>query len=334
MFTFGLTPPAVFGAATPKGNYADLTTRGWEASLTWNDKVGNGKKPFRYNVRLTLSDNKSVIDRYNNPDKLISDFYEGQTLGEIWGYETEGFFIDAADIASHAKQNPQMRASPSNIWYPGDIKLRDLNKDNLINVGENKVGNSGDRRIIGNSAPRYNFGVNLGADYNNFSFSTFFQGVGKQQWYPSTEAEMFWGQYNRPYNNIPIFHLGKMWTPDNINAYFPRTMSRAASNSTTRTLGVAQTRYLQNVAYVRMKNIQVGYNLPANLISRIGAHSVRVYFSGENLFTYSPMYKIVKNTIDVENAVAADQDLNTGNAGDGYNYPLLKSFSFGINLGF
>ena len=334
MFTFGLTPPAVFGAATPKGNYADLTTRGWEASLTWNDKVGNGKKPFRYNVRLTLSDNKSVIDRYNNPDKLISDFYEGQTLGEIWGYETEGFFIDAADIASHAKQNPQMRASPSNIWYPGDIKLRDLNKDNLINVGENKVGNSGDRRIIGNSAPRYNFGVNLGADYNNFSFSTFFQGVGKQQWYPSTEAEMFWGQYNRPYNNIPIFHLGKMWTPDNINAYFPRTMSRAASNSTTRTLGVAQTRYLQNVAYVRMKNIQVGYNLPANLISRIGANSVRVYFSGENLFTYSPMYKIVKNTIDVENAVAADQDLNTGNAGDGYNYPLLKSFSFGINLGF
>ena len=81
-----------------------------------------------------------------------------------------------------------------------------------------------------------------------------------------------------------------------------------------RTLGVAQTRYLQNVAYVRMKNIQVGYNLPAEWISRIGARSVRVYFSGENLCTYSPMYKIVKNTIDVENAVPADQDLNSGNA--------------------
>ncbi|NTS39796.1 SusC/RagA family TonB-linked outer membrane protein [Flavisolibacter sp. BT320] len=334
MFTFGLTPPAVFGAATPKGNFADLTTRGWETSLTWNDRFGPSKKPISYNVRLMLSDNKSTIDRYNNPDKLLSDYYEGQTLGEIWGYETEGFFIDAADIASHAKQNPQMRASPSNLWYPGDIKLRDLNKDGLINIGENKVGNSGDRRIIGNSAPRYSFGANLGLEWNNFSFSTFFQGVGKQQWYPSTEAEMFWGQYNRPYNNIPTFHLGNMWTPENVNAYFPRTMSRAASNSTTRTLGVAQTRYLQNVAYVRMKNIQLGYNLPASWVNRIGANNIRIYFSGENLWTYSPMYKIVKNTIDVENAVAADQDLNSGNAGDGYNYPLLKSFSFGINLGF
>lgn len=334
MFTTGLTPPAVFGAATPKGNYADLTTRGWEASLTWNDKISNSKKPFRYNVRLTLSDNKATIDRYNNPNKLLSDFYEGQTLGEIWGYETEGFFIDAADIASHAKQNPEMRASPTNLWYAGDIKLADLNKDNLINRGENKVGNSGDRRIIGNSAPRYNYGVNLGGDWNNISFSVFFQGVGKQQWYPSPEAEMFWGQYNRPYNNIPTFHLGNMWTPEYTNAYFPRTMSRAASNATTRTLGVAQTRYLQNVAYMRMKNIQVGYNLPSGWISRIGARSLRIYFSGENLFTYSPMYKIVKNTIDVENAVPADQDLNSGNAGDGYNYPLLKSFSFGINLTF
>ncbi|MGE9313545.1 SusC/RagA family TonB-linked outer membrane protein [Niabella sp. CJ426] len=338
MFTTALTPPAVFGVAQnelPKGNFADLTTRGWEASLTWNDQFGNSEKPFRYNVRLMLSDNKTKIDRYNNPDKLLSDYYEGQTLGEIWGYETEGFFIDEADIASHAKQNPQMRASPTGLWFPGDIKLRDLNGDGLINIGENKVGNSGDRRIIGNSAPRYMYGINLGADWNNIFFSVFFQGVGKQQWYPSTETEMFWGQYNRPYNNIPTFHLGNMWTPENTDAYFPRTMSRAASSNTNRTLGVAQTRYLQNVAYIRMKNIQIGYNLPSHWINRIGARTLRVFFSGENLFTYSPMYKIVKNTIDVENAVASDQDLNPNSTnGDGYNYPMLKSFSFGLNVGF
>ena len=153
----------------PKGNYADLTTRGWELPLHGMTRLAVGRKPVRYNVRLTLADNKSKIDKYNNPDKLLSDYYEGQTLGEIWGYETEGFFIDAADIASHAKQNPQMRASPTNFWYPGDIKLRDLNKDGLINVGENKVDNPGDRKIIGNSAPRYMYGVNLGADWNNFS---------------------------------------------------------------------------------------------------------------------------------------------------------------------
>ncbi|WP_082454960.1 TonB-dependent receptor [Pedobacter sp. Leaf41] len=335
MFTTGLTPPAVFGADVPKGNYANLTTRGWEVSVSWNDRFGNENKPFKYNVRLTLADNKTKIDKYNNPDKLLNDYYEGQTLGEIWGYETEGFFINEADIASHAKQDPQMRASPTGRWFPGDIKLRDLNGDGLINVGENKVGKSGDRRIIGNSAPRYMYGINLGADWNNIFFSVFFQGVGKQQWYPSTETEMFWGQYNRPYNNIPTFHLGNMWTPENTNAYFPRTMSRAASSNTNRTLGVAQTRYLQNVAYLRMKNIQVGYNLPTKWVNRIGARTAKVFFSGENLFTYSPMYKVVKNTIDVENAVPADQDINNNPTnGDGYNYPLMKSISFGLNIGF
>jgi TonB-linked SusC/RagA family outer membrane protein len=343
MFSVGLTAPAVFGNTVPKGNYADLTTRGWEATVTWNDRIGNSAKPFKYNVRLTLADSKSKIDKYNNPNKLLTnvsnngnmgDYYEGQTIGEIWGYETEGFFIDQADIDSHAKQSPQMRASPTNLWYPGDIKLKDLNGDGFINVGDNTVDKPGDRKIIGNSAPRYQYGISLGADWNNFYFSTFFQGVGKQQWYPSTETEMFWGQYNRPYNNIPSFHVGNMWTPENTDAYFPRTMSRAASSNTNRELGVAQTKYLQNVAYLRMKNIQVGYSLPARWISRIGARSVKVFLSGENLFTYSPLYKIVK-TIDVENAVPSDQDLNNNSTnGDGYNYPMMKSVSLGLNLGF
>jgi TonB-linked SusC/RagA family outer membrane protein len=333
MFTVGLTAPAVFGATVPKGNYADLQTRGWELTLSWRDKI-NGKKPFNYNVRLTLADNASKITKYNNPDKLLSDYYVGQQIGEIWGYTTEGFFIDQADIDSHAKQAPQMRASPTNIWYPGDIKLQDLNNDGFINVGKNSALDPGDRKIIGNSAPRYTYGISLGSDWNNFFFSTFFQGVGKQDWYPSTEAEFFWGQYNRPYNNIPTFHLGNMWTPENTNAYFPRTMSRAASSSTSRTLGVAQTKYLQNVAYIRMKNIQVGYNLPAKWISKFKATTAKIYFSGENLFTYSPLYKITK-TLDVENTVPADQGFNAGSTnGDGYNYPLLKSYSLGLSLTF
>ena len=331
MFTVGLTAPAVFGATVPRGNYADLRTKGWELSLAWNDRFKNMAKPLSYGIRLTLADNTSKITKYNNPDQLLSDYYVGQTIGEIWGYETEGFFINQADIDSHAKQSPQMRASPTNIWYPGDIKLKDLNNDGFINIGTNRVLNPGDRKIIGNSAPRYNYGINLNADWNNFFFSTFFQGIGKQDWYPSTESEAFWGQYNRPYNNIPSFHMGNMWTPENPNAYFPRTMSRAASNSTTRTLGVAQTRYLQNIAYLRMKNIQLGYNLPKQLLSRIKASNARVFFSGENLWTYSPLYKITKS-LDVENTGLSDQVFTSGNAGDGYNYPMLKSFSLGLSL--
>ncbi|MET1057926.1 MAG: TonB-dependent receptor [Pedobacter sp.] len=334
MFTVGLTAPATYGATVPKGNYADLRTKGWEASVSWSDLIGNSSKPVRYNVRLTVADNKSKITRYNNPDKLLSDYYEGQNIGEIWGYETEGFFIDQADIDSHAKQSPQMRASPTNIWAPGDIKLKDLNGDGLINVGNNSVSNPGDRKIIGNKSARYLYSINFGAEYNNFFFSTFLQGVGKQQWYPSTETEMFWGQYNRPYNNIPNFQVGNMWTPTNTDAYFPRTMSRAASSDTNRELGVAQTKYLQNVAYLRMKNLQVGYNLPARLVSKIGARTAKVFFSGENMFTWSPLYKVVKN-IDVENAVPSDKDLNENSTnGDGYNYPLMKSYSLGLSVVF
>jgi TonB-linked SusC/RagA family outer membrane protein len=335
MFTIGLTLPAIFGATPPKGNYADLQTKGWEASLSWHDQLMVAKKPLKYDVRLTLADNRSVIQRYNNPDKLLSDYYEGMVIGEIWGYETEGFFIDQADITSHAKQSPQMRAAPTSIWYPGDIKLKDLNGDGFINVGTNRVSDSGDRKIIGNNAPRLTYGINLSADWDNFFLSTFFQGVGKQNWYPSTESEFFWGQYNRPYNNIPKWHLGDMWTAENIDAYLPRTMSRAASSNTNRELGVAQTKYLQNVAYIRLKNIQFGYNLPKNLISKIRADNVKIYFSGENLWSYSPLYKIIgRNQMDVENTGPRDQLIRPGSGADGNNYPMMKSFSLGLSVVF
>jgi len=333
MFTIGLTLPATFGATPPKGNYADLETKGWEMSLTWRDNFKLASKDFNYDVRFTMADSKAVITRYNNPDKLLSDYYEGQVIGEMWGYTTEGFFKDDADVAAHAKQSPQMRASPTNIWYAGDIKLKDLNNDGFVNIGTNRVSNPGDRSIIGNTAAHYTYGIGLGADWNNFFFSAYANGVMKQDWYPSVEAEFFWGQYNRPYNNIPKWHLGNMWTPENTDAYFPRTMSRAASSNTARELGVVQTKYKQNVAFIRLSNIQFGYNLPKSLISKIGAGDVKVFFSGENLWAYSPMYKLVKG-IDVENTVPSDQLFTSSNAGDGYNYPMLKSVSFGLSITF
>jgi TonB-linked SusC/RagA family outer membrane protein len=335
MFAIGMTLPAFFGATAPKGNYADLQTKGWELTLSWRDKFNIASKPLNYDFRFTLADNRSEITRYNNPDKLLSDYYVGQVVGEIWGYTTEGFFTDQADIDSHAKQSPQMRASPTNIWAPGDIKLQDLNGDGFVNIGTNRVSDPGDRKVIGNSAPHFTYGINMGADWDNFFLSLFFQGVGKQDWYPSTESEYFWGQYNRPYNNIPIWHLGNMWTPENTDAYFPRTMSRAASSNVNRELGVAQTRYLQNIAYIRLKNIQFGYNLPQKLISKIGASGLRIYFSGEDLWSYSPLYKLVgKEQFDVENTGPRDQLSRPGSGGDGFNYPMLKSYSFGLSVVF
>ncbi|MFA5819176.1 MAG: SusC/RagA family TonB-linked outer membrane protein [Bacteroidales bacterium] len=335
MFTIGLTLPAIFGTTAPKGNYADLQTKGWELTLSWRDKFNVGAKPLNYNVRFTLADNKSVITKYNNPDKMLSDYYEGQVIGEIWGYTTEGFFIDQADIDSHAKQSPEMTAASNRLWFPGDIKFKDVNEDGFINPGTNRVSNPGDRSIIGNSAPHYTYGISLGADWNNFFFSSFFQGVGKQDWYPSTEAELFWGQYNRPYNKVPVFQLGNIWTPENTDAYFPRYMSRAAQSTTSSTLGTPQTKYLQNIAYIRLKNIQIGYNLPKNLISKIRANDAKIYFSGENLWTWSSLYKLVGvGHLDVENTGPRDQIMRPGAGSDGFNYPMMKSFTFGLSVVF
>ena len=150
MFTLAVTPPAVFGATAPRGNYADLETKGWELTLSWNDKFQVGKKPLSYDLRFTLADNKATITKYNNPEKRLSDYYEGMVIGEIWGYETLGFFTSAADITSHANQSMFLSTS-SGLTFPGDIKLADRNKDGVVNPGAGTVNNPGDRYIIGNS---------------------------------------------------------------------------------------------------------------------------------------------------------------------------------------
>lgn len=329
MFTQGLTLPAVFGADSPKGNYADLETKGWEASVGWRDSFNDGIKPVSYTVRLVLSDYKAKILKYNNPEKRLNDYYEGQLIGEIWGYETLGFFVSDDDIANSPKQNI-FRSTSTGAWAPGDIKFADLNDDNVIDNGDNTVNSPGDRRVIGNSEPRYRFGINLGADWNNFFITAFFQGVGKQNWYPSAEANTFWGQYNRPYGDPLQYQLGNIWTEDNPNAYFPRYRSRLASNGQG-TLRAPQTRYLQNTAYVRLKNIQLGYNLPKQWTSKISMRSARVFVSGENLWSYSPFYKLTRD-IDVESTGKSDLVLTDGNSGDAYNYPIMKSLTMGISI--
>ncbi len=179
MYTIGMTLPAVFGATPPKGNYADLKTTGWEASLSWRDKLNIGGKPFNFEIKGSLADNKSVIKRYNNPEKVLTDYYEGQVVGEIWGYVTEGFFVDAEDIAAHADQS-LFKNTSSGANFPGDLKLVDSDASGKVDYGTNRIGNTGDKQIIGNSSTHYTYTLNLNADWNNFFISLFFQGVGKQ----------------------------------------------------------------------------------------------------------------------------------------------------------
>lgn len=334
MFTVGMSLPGVFGTDVPKGNYADLTTKGFELSVSWQDQFQLAGKPFNYEVRFTLADYQSTIDKYNNPEKKLGDdyYYEGMKVGEIWGYETEGFFTSEADIASHAKQPYFYAGATAGQWLPGDIKFKDLNNDKVIDYGNNTVDKPGDQRIIGNSEPRYIYSFNLSGDWNNFFVSAFFQGVGKQDWWPGSEASYFWGMYNRPYNDMPKSHLGNIWSEENPNAYFPR-LRGYSSEEPYAELNLKQTRYLQNIAYIRMKNIQIGYILPAAWIAKLRMQNAKIYLSGENLWSWSPLYKHSKD-LDVEAVRGSDRDLTEGTSGNGYNYPILKSVSLGLSVTF
>ena len=225
MYTVGPTLPDTFGASSPKGNYADMSTYGYEISLGYNDSFRLAGKPFSFGIKATLADYHSVIDKYNNPKRDLDDYYVGQRIGEIWGFVCNGLFqsqdeIDAAFDGKGYKNN-LMQTSVNYITYPGDMRFEDLNNTGTIDNGANTVDSPGDRKIIGNSEPRYIYTLSFSADWNNFFLSAMFDGVGKQDWYPSGESS-FWGQYNRPYNQVPVWHLNNYWTKDRPDAYLPR----------------------------------------------------------------------------------------------------------------
>jgi TonB-linked SusC/RagA family outer membrane protein len=338
MFTTGPTLPAVFGAAPPRGNYADLETKGWEMVLNWGDNFSVKNKFLNYSIRLNLADNTSKILKYNNPENRLTDYYEGQTVGEMWGYVTEGLFTSLNDIENHADQT-YIRQSNGRILLPGDVKFKDLNGDGVINAGDNTLDNPGDRQIIGNSMPRYTYGAQISADWNNFFVNFFFQGVGKQDWYPSAGASIFWGQYNRTYNTIPSWHLepGIIWSEENPDSYFPRYRGHNRLGSDVPGSALApQTKYVQNVAYVRLKNLQVGYNVPHTITSKIQAEAARIFIGGENLWSWSPLYKRTRD-VDPENIRRSDSIVRPSasyNAGDAYNYPILGSVTIGVSVTF
>lgn len=332
MITQSTPLPSVFGAATPTGNYADLKTTGYEISLNWSDQI-KGHHPITYGVRVTFSDNITRITKYNNPTGSLTDltkntnFYTGERMGEIWGFVTDGFFTSQDDIAKHANQKNYVTVSNANLVLPGDIRFRDLNGDSVINNGANTRSNPGDQKIIGNSSPRYRFGISPFISWNNISLSAFFQGVGHEDWWPGTEANFFWGQYNRPYSLVPVATLNH-WTPQNPNAYFPRYRGYVALSGT-RELAIVQTRYLQNAAYIRLKNLSVAYSLPASTVERMHLQGLRIYFTGQNMWTYSPMFKHTK-AFDPE-VLGYDP---SGGSGNGNDYPMLKTYTLGLNLTF
>ena len=333
MLTQSLTLPSVFGAKTPKENCADLRTNGWELYVRWNDEFKLAGRPFNYSVSATIGDYKSKITKYNNPDRLLSSYYEGKVLGEIWGYSVAGLFATDEEAAAYQAQindkavNQRVYNSKNESkLMAGDVKFIDLDGDNVISEGSGTVDNPGDMRVIGNSLPRYNYSFRADLSYFGFDVSAFFQGVGKQDWYPTQNAYDFWGPYSFP--SLSFIHtdfMKNVWSEENPNAYFPRPRGYASYSGGA--LGVVNDRYLQNAAYLRLKNLTVGYTIP--LKSKKVINQLRVYFTGENLFYWSPLKKYTK-TVDPE----LTNTTSTYNAGTGVGYGYSRSYSVGVDLKF
>ncbi len=332
MLTAGLTLPAYYGASFPKENSSDLLTKGWELSMAWRDQFNVAGKALKYNIGVGVGDNITKVTRFNNPTKNLSNFYEGMTLGDIWGYNIGGYFKTNEEAANYPV-NQTFVNSIINVsaidkgLHAGDMKFLDLDGDNKISIGENTLAKPGDRTIIGNSLPRYNFNFNLRLNWNNIELSAFVQGIGRQHWYPDYDAVAFWGPYSRPYTTfLPTDFESKVWSEDNPDAYFPKPRGYVALNAN-RELGVVNDKYLQNLMYARLKNLMLGYTIPGKLTKQIGLERVHLYLSGENLLTFTTL-----DTKYIDPEQASAQNTYGVSRSTARTYPWAKTFMFGLNI--
>ncbi|NKI27453.1 TonB-dependent receptor [Arenibacter sp. 6A1] len=300
--------PGIFGSGAPDRNAANLETKGWEARLSWRDKI----KEFNYGVNLNVWDSRAHITKFdNNPtNSLGGAWYVGEEFGEIWGYETEGFFNTAAEAAEAEAGGAHDQSDFGSNWKAGDIKYRDLDGDGKVDDGEGLVGDSGDRKIIGNRSARYNYGITLNGSYKGFGFEAFFQGVGKRDYNPTGDGSIFYPFVSR-WDNIQKHQVGRSWTQDNPNAYFPQLETGTRNYAT-------QTKYLQDASYIRLKSLSISYALPSDVLDKLPISNLVLSLNGRNLWE--------------EHSLPEPYDPE--NLGNPFGAPLRRSYSLGVKVNF
>lgn len=343
LYIAGPEIPATFGDSTPKGNYGALQTRGWELTLSWRDQLKLAGRDFSYSMKGSLWDSRTWVTKYYNQSGGMFNYYEGKELGEIWGFRTDGLFLTNEEAAAWHKDEFH-NFVPVSGPYAGDLKFLDLNGDKVINTGSWTVDDHGDLDRIGNEMPRYQFGLNLDFRWNGIGLSAFFQGVGKRDWYPSQGTDFFWGSWGRAYafmlkdqqyNHVILDKSDTNWKVANAdeNPFWPR-QTYGTADSAKGALTFPSDYFLMNAAYVRLKTLTLDYSFPKAMLSKAKIQQLRVYVTGENLLTWSPMFKYT-SMFDPEVIGNGDSDFHSGTSttmGDGYSYPLLRTVTFGISL--
>ncbi|WP_346086176.1 TonB-dependent receptor [Sphingobacterium ginsenosidimutans] len=321
MLVPGKELPGPFGTKIPVQNAGDLKTKGWELRLSWRDSKELSGSPFWYNVAFTLADSRSWITRFDNPTKSLGDQwdrnYVGREIGEIWGADITGFFEDDAAAAA-SKQSAMGTDDQSYKFYAGDPVFADRNGDGKVDMGKKTVDDAGDMHIVGNNSARLPYSLDLSTGWKGFDLRVFLQGIGKRDWYPGASNIYFWGVYAQPWTN-PTVQNGDHWKSKDEPGYFPAVRAYSAEDNYQQ-LGIPNKRYMQNGAYMRVKNLTLGYTLPESVLQRIKLRKVRFFFSAENVFEISH----IKVKLDPES-------IGSGNRAQAA-YPFQRTYTFGLNV--
>jgi TonB-linked SusC/RagA family outer membrane protein len=306
--------PNLFGAALPDYNVAKVRNKGWEATITYNLTTGAAAHSFSFNV--ADSKNKLLTLTGGTTEQILNqDVFQlirrvGEPITQYYGYQTNGYFQNDADVASSPKP------AGANVG-PGDIKFKDRNNDVLIN--------DKDKTVLGNPFPRYTFGFTYRLNYKNFDFQVFIQGVGKRDAFLRGElVEPF--HYN--YGATVYEHMTDFWTPENPDARYPR-LAAIGSGSNTNNWRTGSDMYRYNAAYARLKNLNIGYTFPQSISRKAGMERLRISLIGQNLFTVSKLKFIDPETTEFGNNVA----VNTG-SNSARSYPLPVFYGAGIDITF
>lgn len=285
-----LTIPALIGMGEPFQNAGKVRNTGWDFTLNYNQTATD----FKYRVGVNLSDVKNEILDLKEANPMIGSYtinQEGLPINTLYGYRAIGLFQSQEEIDNSPTQ--------IGIYAPGDIKYFDAN-------GDGEIG-SDDRLPIGNTIPRYTYGLSFDAQYKGFDLSFLIQGVGKADVLLNNDAA--WAFYNA--GKIKSWQLDS-WTPDNRDASYPRLIAERTHNNYENS-----SYWVYNAAYMRLKNLQIGYTFPERILKVLPFQRLRIYATGDNLFTRHKMPE------------GWDPERPNGNA---TTYPITSTFIFGINV--
>lgn len=279
-------------------NAGDMTNKGWEISISHKNQIGD----FNYGVTFTLNDNRNKVTNLNGLNSQDKTLVEGYPSQGIWGYLTDGYYLDWDDVANSPKL--------SNSARPGFVKYKKVYQGEGVDP---LLIDSRDMVYLGDPFPHFEYGVNLTAGWKNFDFTAFIQGVGQRSTYMS-------GIGLKPFSNgANLFrHQMDSWTPDNLDAEYPILVPEANSADNY----VKSDKWVKDASYCRLKNVVLGYTLPQDITKKMGIGSLRVYVSGQNLLTFSKFFD------------GYDPEVSYSGSQGGEFYPIMQTFTFGLDLKF